>query len=286
MRDLKIERSITNRDADSLNRYFTDISKIDLVNVPEEVLLAAKIKEGDQAALERLVKANLRFVVSVAKKYQNQGLTLGDLVNEGNLGLIKAAHRFDHTKGFKFISFAVWWIRQAMLQAIADQKRIIRLPLNQVNGIMLVNKAITTLEQQFERLPTPEELSDYTELTVDKVVDYLEHAGLSLSLDSSPSEESEITLMDTYANKNSPAADEEVEGRSLSQELARMLGRLQARQAEIIRLYYGLDGRESMGMDDIAKMMKISRERVRQIKDATIRTLREMLNRKLMMEYR
>ncbi|PYF75584.1 sigma-70 family RNA polymerase sigma factor [Pedobacter nutrimenti] len=286
MRDLKIERSITNRDADSLNRYFTDISKIDLVNVPEEVLLAAKIKEGDQAALERLVKANLRFVVSVAKKYQNQGLTLGDLVNEGNLGLIKAAQRFDHTKGFKFISFAVWWIRQAMLQAIADQKRIIRLPLNQVNGIMLVNKAITTLEQQFERLPTPEELSDYTELTVDKVIDYLEHAGLSLSLDSSPSEESEITLMDTYANKNSPAADEVVEGRSLSQELARMLGRLQARQAEIIRLYYGLDGRESMGMDDIAKMMKISRERVRQIKDATIRTLREMLNRKLMMEYR
>eukprot|EP01133_Synstelium_polycarpum_P004677 gene4677-5463_t len=286
MRDLKIERSITNRDADSLNRYFTDISKIDLVNVPEEVLLAAKIKEGDQAALERLVKANLRFVVSVAKKYQNQGLTLGDLVNEGNLGLIKAAQRFDHTKGFKFISFAVWWIRQAMLQAIADQKRIIRLPLNQVNGIMLVNKAITTLEQQFERLPTPEELSDYTELTVDKVIDYLEHAGLSLSLDSSPSEESEFTLMDTYANKNSPAADEVVEGRSLSQELARMLGRLQARQAEIIRLYYGLDGRESMGMDDIAKMMKISRERVRQIKDATIRTLREMLNRKLMMEYR
>ncbi|WP_316833914.1 RNA polymerase sigma factor RpoD/SigA [Pedobacter nutrimenti] len=286
MRDLKIERSITNRDSDSLNRYFTDIGKIDLVSVPEEVLLAAKIKEGDQAALERLVKANLRFVVSVAKKYQNQGLTLGDLVNEGNLGLIKAAHRFDHTKGFKFISFAVWWIRQAMMQAIADQKRIIRLPLNQVNGIMQVNKAVAELEQRFERLPTLEELSDYTELGTDKVVDYMENAGLSLSLDATVSEEVGFSLLDTYVNRDSPAADAEIQGVSLSQELARMLGKLQQRQAEILKLYYGLDGREVTGMDDIAHMMKISRERVRQIKDTSIRSLREMLNKKLMMEYR
>jgi RNA polymerase primary sigma factor len=286
MRDLKIERSITNRDSDSLNRYFTDIGKIDLVSVPEEVLLAAKIKEGDQAALERLVKANLRFVVSVAKKYQNQGLTLGDLVNEGNLGLIKAAHRFDHTKGFKFISFAVWWIRQAMMQAIADQKRIIRLPLNQVNGIMQVNKAVAELEQRFERLPTLEELADYTELGTDKVVDYMENAGLSLSLDATVSEEVGVSLLDTYVNKDSPSADAEIQGASLSQELARMLGKLQQRQAEILKLYYGLDGREVTGMDDIAHMMKISRERVRQIKDTSIRSLREMLNKKLMMEYR
>nr|WP_199074905.1 RNA polymerase sigma factor RpoD/SigA [Pedobacter sp. ASV19] len=286
MRDLKIERSITNRDSDSLNRYFTDIGKIDLVTVPEEVLLAAKIKEGDQAALERLVKANLRFVVSVAKKYQNQGLTLGDLVNEGNLGLIKAAHRFDHTKGFKFISFAVWWIRQAMMQAIADQKRIIRLPLNQVNGIMQVNKAVAELEQRFERLPTLEELADYTELGTDKVVDYMENAGLSLSLDATVSEEVGVSLLDTYVNRDSPAADAEIQGASLSQELARMLGKLQQRQAEILKLYYGLDGREVTGMDDIAQMMKISRERVRQIKDTSIRSLREMLNKKLMMEYR
>ncbi|PTS96338.1 RNA polymerase subunit sigma [Pedobacter sp. HMWF019] len=286
MRDLKIERSITNRDSDSLNRYFTDIGKIDLVTVPEEVLLAAKIQEGDQAALERLVKANLRFVVSVAKKYQNQGLTLGDLVNEGNLGLIKAAHRFDHTKGFKFISFAVWWIRQAMMQAIADQKRIIRLPLNQVNGIMQVNKAVAELEQRFERLPTLEELADYTELGTDKVVDYMENAGLSLSLDATVSEEVGVSLLDTYVNRDSPAADAEIQGASLSQELARMLGKLQQRQAEILKLYYGLDGREVTGMDDIAQMMKISRERVRQIKDTSIRSLREMLNKKLMMEYR
>jgi RNA polymerase primary sigma factor len=286
MRDLKIERSITNRDSDSLNRYFTDIGKIDLVSVPEEVLLAAKIKEGDQAALERLVKANLRFVVSVAKKYQNQGLTLGDLVNEGNLGLIKAAHRFDHTKGFKFISFAVWWIRQAMMQAIADQKRIIRLPLNQVNGIMQVNKAMAELEQRFERLPTLEELADYTELGTDKVVDYMENAGLSMSLDATVSEEVGVSLLDTYVNRDSPAADEQIQGASLSQELARMLGKLQQRQAEILKLYYGLDGREVTGMDDIAHMMKISRERVRQIKDTSIRSLREMLNKKLMMEYR
>lgn len=286
MRDLKIERSITNRDSDSLNRYFTDIGKIDLVSVPEEVLLAAKIKEGDQAALERLVKANLRFVVSVAKKYQNQGLTLGDLVNEGNLGLIKAAHRFDHTKGFKFISFAVWWIRQAMMQAIADQKRIIRLPLNQVNGIMQVNKAMAELEQRFERLPTLEELADYTELGTDKVVDYMENAGLSLSLDATVSEEVGVSLLDTYVNGDSPAADAEIQGASLSQELARMLGKLQQRQAEILKLYYGLDGRDVTGMDDIAHMMKISRERVRQIKDTSIRSLREMLNKKLMMEYR
>ncbi|HWW40744.1 RNA polymerase sigma factor RpoD/SigA [Pedobacter sp.] len=286
MRDLKIERSITNRDSESLTRYFTDIGKIDLVSVPEEVLLAAKIKEGDQAALERLVKANLRFVVSVAKKYQNQGLTLGDLVNEGNLGLIKAAHRFDHTKGFKFISFAVWWIRQAMMQAIADQKRIIRLPLNQVNGIMQVNKAMAELEQRFERLPTLEELADYTELGTDKVVDYMENAGLSLSLDATVSEEVGVSLLDTYVNGDSPAADAEIQGASLSQELARMLGKLQQRQAEILKLYYGLDGRDVTGMDDIAHMMKISRERVRQIKDTSIRSLREMLNKKLMMEYR
>lgn len=286
MRDLKIEKSITNRDSDSLNRYFTDIGKIDMVSVPEEVLLATKIKEGDQAALERLVKANLRFVVSVAKKYQNQGLTLGDLVNEGNLGLIKAAHRFDHTKGFKFISFAVWWIRQAMMQAIADQKRIIRLPLNQVNGIMQVNKATAELEQRFERLPTLEELADYTELGADKVVDYMENAGLSVSLDATVSEDVDVSLLDTYVNRDSPAADAEVQGASLSQELARMLGKLQQRQAEILKLYYGLDGREVTGMDDIAQMMKISRERVRQIKDTSIRSLREMLNRKLMMEYR
>jgi len=286
MRDLKIERSITNRDSESLTRYFTDIGKIDLVSVPEEVLLAAKIKEGDQAALERLVKANLRFVVSVAKKYQNQGLTLGDLVNEGNLGLIKAAHRFDHTKGFKFISFAVWWIRQAMMQAIADQKRIIRLPLNQVNGIMQVNKAMAELEQRFERLPTLEELANYTELGTDKVVDYMENAGLSLSLDATVSEEVGVSLLDTYVNGDSPAADAEIQGASLSQELARMLGKLQQRQAEILKLYYGLDGRDVTGMDDIAHMMKISRERVRQIKDTSIRSLREMLNKKLMMEYR
>lgn len=286
MRDLKIERSITNRDSESLNRYFSDIGKIDLVTVPEEVLLARKIQEGDQAALDRLVKANLRFVISVAKKYQNQGLTLGDLVNEGNLGLIKAAQRFDHTKGFKFISFAVWWIRQSMMQAIGDQKRMVRLPLNQVNGIMLINKVTAELEQKLERVPTLEEISEHADLSEDKVVDYLEHAGLSVSLDTTPNEDVGITLLDTYVNPNSPAADAEVQGASLSRELTRMLSKLQDRQAEILKLYYGIDGRELTGMDDIAKMMKISRERVRQIKDTSIRSLREMLNKKLMMEYR
>jgi RNA polymerase primary sigma factor len=225
MRQLKIAQSITNRDTDSIDKYLTDIGRIDLLSIDEELSLAKRIKKGDTVALDKLVKTNLRFVVSVAKKYQNRGLQLADLISEGNLGLIKAAHRFDDTKGFKFISFAVWWIRQSIMQALADQKRMIRLPGNQVLGIIKINKAADLLEQKLERLPTYEELSVATELSQEKVADYLSSAPLSYSLDMTTNEESGFTLMDTLANDNVPNTDALMMTESLSEDLNRTLGR-------------------------------------------------------------
>lgn len=239
MRQLKIAPSITNRDSESIDKYLTDIGRIDLVNVEEELNLARRIKKGDKAALDKLVKTNLRFVVSVAKKYQNRGLQLADLISEGNLGLIKAAERFDDTKGFKFISFAVWWIRQSIMQALADQKRMIRLPGNQVLGIIKINKASDLLEQKLERLPTYEEISQETELSADKVSDYLSSAPLSFSLDMTTNEESGFSLLDSLVNTNVPNTDAQMMTESLSEDLQRTLGVLPEREKWIITLFLG-----------------------------------------------
>ncbi|SHG21937.1 sigma-70 family RNA polymerase sigma factor [Pedobacter caeni] len=285
MRQLKIAQSITNRDTDSIDKYLTDIGRIDLLTIEEELSLAKRIKKGDTAALDKLVKTNLRFVVSVAKKYQNRGLQLADLISEGNLGLIKAAHRFDDTKGFKFISFAVWWIRQSIMQALADQKRMIRLPGNQVLGIIKINKAADLLEQQLERLPTYEELSAATELSQEKVADYLSSAPLSYSLDMTTNEESGFTLMDTLANDNVPNTDALMITESLSEDLNRTLGVLPEREKWIITLFFGLDNHTALTLDDMVEVFNLSKERIRQLKDRALKTLRQNCRTPYLAEY-
>lgn len=285
MRQLKIAQSITNRDTDSIDKYLTDIGRIDLLTIEEELSLAKRIKKGDTAALDKLVKTNLRFVVSVAKKYQNRGLQLADLISEGNLGLIKAAHRFDDTKGFKFISFAVWWIRQSIMQALADQKRMIRLPGNQVLGIIKINKAADLLEQQLERLPTYEELSVATELSQEKVADYLSSAPLSYSLDMTTNEESGFTLMDTLANDNVPNTDALMITESLSEDLNRTLGVLPEREKWIITLFFGLDNHTALTLDDMVEVFNLSKERIRQLKDRALKTLRQNCRTPYLAEY-
>lgn len=285
MRQLKIAQSITNRDADSIDKYLTDIGRIDLLSIDEELSLAKRIKKGDTVALDKLVKTNLRFVVSVAKKYQNRGLQLADLISEGNLGLIKAAHRFDDTKGFKFISFAVWWIRQSIMQALADQKRMIRLPGNQVLGIIKINKAADLLEQKLERLPTYEELSVATELSQEKVADYLSSAPLSYSLDMTTNEESGFTLMDTLANDNVPNTDALMMTESLSEDLNRTLGVLPEREKWIITLFFGLDNHTALTLDDMVEVFNLSKERIRQLKDRALKTLRQNCRTPYLAEY-
>ncbi|NQX37228.1 RNA polymerase primary sigma factor [Pedobacter steynii] len=285
MRQLKIAQSITNRDTDSIDKYLTDIGRIDLLSIDEELSLAKRIKKGDTVALDKLVKTNLRFVVSVAKKYQNRGLQLADLISEGNLGLIKAAHRFDDTKGFKFISFAVWWIRQSIMQALADQKRMIRLPGNQVLGIIKINKAADLLEQKLERLPTYEELSVATELSQEKVADYLSSAPLSYSLDMTTNEESGFTLMDTLANDNVPNTDALMMTESLSEDLNRTLGVLPEREKWIITLFFGLDNHTALTLDDMVEVFNLSKERIRQLKDRALKTLRQNCRTPYLAEY-
>lgn len=285
MRQLKIAQSITNRDTDSIDKYLTDIGRIDLLSIDEELSLAKRIKKGDTVALDKLVKTNLRFVVSVAKKYQNRGLQLADLISEGNLGLIKAAHRFDDTKGFKFISFAVWWIRQSIMQALADQKRMIRLPGNQVLGIIKINKAADLLEQKLERLPTYEELSIATELSQEKVADYLSSAPLSYSLDMTTNEESGFTLMDTLANDNVPSTDALMMTESLSEDLNRTLGVLPEREKWIITLFFGLDNHTALTLDDMVEVFNLSKERIRQLKDRALKTLRQNCRTPYLAEY-
>lgn len=285
MRQLKIAQSITNRDTDSIDKYLTDIGRIDLLTIDEELSLARRIKKGDTAALDKLVKTNLRFVVSVAKKYQNRGLQLADLISEGNLGLIKAAQRFDDTKGFKFISFAVWWIRQSIMQALADQKRMIRLPGNQVLGIIKINKAADLLEQELERLPTYEELSVATELSQEKVADYLSSAPLSYSLDMTTSEESGFTLMDTLVNDNVPNTDALMMTESLSEDLNRTLGILPEREKWIITLFFGLDNHTALTLDDMVEVFNLSKERIRQLKDRALKTLRQNCRTPYLAEY-
>jgi RNA polymerase primary sigma factor len=273
MRQLKITQSITNRESQSLDKYLHEIGKVDLITAEEEVILAQKIREGDQAALERLTKTNLRFVVSVAKQYQNQGLTLGDLINEGNLGLIKAAKRFDETKGFKFISYAVWWIRQSILQAIAEQSRIVRLPLNQVGSLSKISKAFSKLEQEFEREPSPEELAILLETTVDKISDTMSNSGRHVSMDAPFVQGEENTLLDVLENSD-PNTDSNLINESLSEEIKRSLSTLTEREREIIVLFFGLSTNHPLSLEEIGEKFNLTRERVRQIKDKALQRLR------------
>lgn len=284
MRQLKITQSITNRESQSLDKYLHEIGKVDLITAEEEVILAQKIREGDQAALERLTKTNLRFVVSVAKQYQNQGLTLGDLINEGNLGLIKAAKRFDETKGFKFISYAVWWIRQSILQAIAEQSRIVRLPLNQVGSLSKISKAFSKLEQEFEREPSPEELADTLETTVDKISDTLSNSGRHVSMDAPFVQGEENTLLDVLENDN-PNTDSNLIDESLSEEIKRSLSTLTEREREIIVLFFGLSTNHPLSLEEIGEKFNLTRERVRQIKEKAIRRLRQTSRSKALKAY-
>jgi RNA polymerase primary sigma factor len=285
MRQLKITKSITNRESRSLDKYLQEIGKEELITAEEEVELARRIKQGDQAALEKLTRANLRFVVSVAKQYQNQGLTLPDLINEGNLGLIKAAQRFDETRGFKFISYAVWWIRQSILQAIAEHSRIVRLPLNQVGSLNKLNKAFSKLEQEFEREPTEEELAAILDLPEDKIKDSISISGRHISMDAPLVAGEESTLYDVMVNKDSPRADKELIKESLQTEIERTLDTLSEREKEIIKLYFGIGMNHGLTIDEIGEKFDLTRERVRQIKEKALKRLRQSSRSKLLRTY-
>jgi RNA polymerase primary sigma factor len=275
MRQLKITKSITNRESQSLEKYLQEIGKVELISPEEEVKLALRIKQGDQKALEKLTKANLRFVVSVAKQYQNQGLTLPDLINEGNLGLIKAAQRFDETRGFKFISYAVWWIRQSILQALAEQSRIVRLPLNKVGLTNRIQKAYSQLEQEFEREPSAEELAEMLELDVEEVSSTLGIGGRHVSVDTPLNEGEESTLLDILENPNAERAELNIEHKeSLKQEIDRSMQSLTERQKEVICFFFGIGIDHPMSLEDIGQRFHLTRERVRQIKDKAITKLR------------
>ncbi len=274
MRQLKITKSITNRESASLDKYLQEIGKEELISVEEEVELAQRIKKGDQEALEKLTKANLRFVVSVAKQYQNQGLSLPDLINEGNLGLIKAAEKFDETRGFKFISYAVWWIRQSILQALAEQSRIVRLPLNQVGSLNKINKAFARFEQEHERTPSAEELANELELPKEKVTDTLRVAGRHISVDAPFADGEDNSLLDVLVNTDSPNADRGLINESLATEVARALEMLTERERDIIRYFFGI-GCSEMTLEEIGEKFDLTRERVRQIKEKAIRKLRQ-----------
>jgi RNA polymerase primary sigma factor len=275
MRQLKITKSITNRESQSLEKYLQEIGKVDLISPEEEVRLAIMIKKGDQAALQKLTKANLRFVVSVAKQYQNQGLTLPDLINEGNLGLIKAAQRFDETRGFKFISYAVWWIRQSILQALAEQSRIVRLPLNKVGLTNRISKAYSHLEQEFEREPTVEELATFLDIEVEEVSATLNIAARHVSMDQPLADGEDSTLMDVLINKDALGTDDALAVKaSLQTEIERSLSTLTERQKDVIRYFFGLGIDHPLSLEDIGERFSLTRERVRQIKDKAITKLR------------
>ncbi|KAF0237197.1 MAG: RNA polymerase primary sigma [Prolixibacteraceae bacterium] len=284
MRQLKITKSITNRESASLDKYLQEIGKEELITVEEEVELAQRIKKGDQAALEKLTRANLRFVVSVAKQYQNQGLSLPDLINEGNLGLIKAAEKFDETRGFKFISYAVWWIRQSILQALAEQSRIVRLPLNQVGSLNKINKAYSKFEQEHERKPSPEELAESLDLPADKVADTLRVSGRHVSVDAPFVDGEDNSLLDVLVNNDSPSADRALIMESLAKEIHRALATLTERESDIIRLFFGI-GCQEMTLEEIGERFGLTRERVRQIKEKAIRRLRHTSRSKLLKTY-
>jgi RNA polymerase primary sigma factor len=285
MRQLKITKSITNRETASLDKYLSEIGKEELITAEEEVLLAQKIKAGDQLALEKLAKANLRFVVSVAKQYQNQGLSLPDLINEGNLGLIKAAQRFDETRGFKFISYAVWWIRQSILQALAEQSRIIRLPLNQVGSLNKISKEISRLEQMFQRLPSSDEIADALDLPEEKVAEALKISTRHFSVDAPLVQGEDSSFLDVYVNNESPNADSGLIYESLSKEIQRSLSTLTERERDIINLYFGIGISHGLTLDEIGAKFDLTRERVRQIKEKAIRRLKHTARSKLLKSY-
>lgn len=284
MRQLKITKSITNRESASLDKYLQEIGREELITVEDEVELAQRIKKGDQEALEKLTRANLRFVVSVAKQYQNQGLSLPDLINEGNLGLIKAAEKFDETRGFKFISYAVWWIRQSILQALAEQSRIVRLPLNQVGSLNKINKALSKFEQENERLPSPEELSEILDIPKEKISDTLRVSGRHVSVDAPFVDGEDNNLLDVLVNSDSPNADRGLVNESLNKEIERALSTLTERERDIVKYFFGI-GTSEMTLEEIGENFGLTRERVRQIKEKAIRRLRHSARSKLLKSY-
>ena len=285
MRQLKITKQVANRETASLDKYLQEIGKVDLITADEEVELAQRIKAGDQRALEKLTKANLRFVVSVAKQYQNQGLTLPDLINEGNLGLIKAAQRFDETRGFKFISYAVWWIRQSILQALAEQSRIVRLPLNKIGSINKINKMYALLEQSNERPPSAEEIAKELDMTVNDVKESMKNSGRHLSMDAPLVEGEDSNLYDVLRSGESPNPDRELIHESLQTEIERALETLTPREADVVRLYFGLSDQHPMTLEEIGETFDLTRERVRQIKEKAIRRLKHTSRSKILKTY-
>ncbi len=285
MRQLKITKQVTNRETASLDKYLQEIGKVDLITAEIEVELAQRIKAGDQIALEKLTKANLRFVVSVAKQYQNQGLTLPDLINEGNLGLIKAAKRFDETRGFKFISYAVWWIRQSILQALAEQSRIVRLPLNKIGSINKINKTYAFLEQAHERVPSAEEIAKELDMTVSDVKESMKNSGRHVSMDAPLVEGEDSNLYDVLRSGESPNPDRELMHESLRTEIERALETLTPREADVVRLYFGLGNQHPMTLEEIGETFDLTRERVRQIKEKAIRRLKHTSRSKILKTY-
>ncbi|CAN5216446.1 RNA polymerase sigma factor RpoD/SigA [soil metagenome] len=285
MRQLKIVKQITNRESQSLDKYLQEIGKVDLITSDEEVKLAQRIREGDQMALEKLTKANLRFVVSVAKQYQNNGLTLGDLINEGNVGLIKAAKRFDEKRGFKFISYAVWWIRQSIMQALAEQSRIVRLPLNRVGSLNKITKTFSELEQKFQREPSPEELADVLDVSTEEVVDTLKIGGRHVSMNAPFVQGEENGLLDVLENDSEETPDQGLMMDSLRREVQRALSTLTLRESDVIAFYFGLNGEQAMTLEEIGEKFNLTRERVRQIKEKATRRLRHNSRSKALKSY-
>jgi|TARA_B100000886_G_scaffold337775_1_gene299224 RNA polymerase primary sigma factor len=285
MRQLKITKQVTNRETASLDKYLQEIGKVDLITAEEEVELAQRIREGDQIALEKLTKANLRFVVSVAKQYQNQGLSLPDLINEGNLGLIKAAQRFDETRGFKFISYAVWWIRQSILQALAEQSRIVRLPLNKIGSINKINKAYASIEQEEERAPSASEIASFLDMSESDVKESQRNSGRHVSMDAPLVEGEDSNLYDVLRSGESPNPDRALLNASLSIEIERALETLTPREADVIRLYFGLESKQALTLEEIGERFDLTRERVRQIKEKAIRRLKHASRSKILKTY-
>lgn len=285
MRQLKITKQVTNRETASLDKYLQEIGKVELITADEEVELAKKIKQGDKMALEKLTKANLRFVVSVSKQYQNQGLSLPDLINEGNMGLIKAAQRFDETRGFKFISYAVWWIRQSILQALAEQSRIVRLPLNKIGSINKINKAYAALEQSLEREPKPEEIATYLEISIEEVKESQKNTGRHVSMDAPLVQDEDNNLYDVLRNDENITPETELLYDSLRKEIDRAVSTLTPREADVVRFYFGLGDSHPMTLEEIGEKFDLTRERVRQIKEKAIRRLKHTSRSKILKTY-
>ena len=285
MRQLKITKQVTNRDTPSLDKYLQEIGKVDLISPEDEVILARKIRSGDSDALRKLVKANLRFVVSVAKQYQNQGMSLPDLINEGNLGLMKAAQRFDETRGFKFISYAVWWIRQAILQSLAEQARIVRLPVNKIGSINRINRAFARLEQEYEREPSSQEIADVLEMIPEDVKESLKTNGRTVSMDAPISSEEDNTMYDVLQSNDTPSPDKNLINESLAYEIERALSTLSLREAKVLKLYFGLGMKHPFTLEEIGEELSLTRERVRQIKEKAIKRIQFTTRCKILKSY-